>query len=226
MSSPFRAVSSRRRARPPVALGRGGLLALGLICAAIGAGAAAAPRVEHRTSETFLHFGRDPGAATAKVAGIAAPARPAEPATSAPVAAAAAAPPSRATTDEPPAPWRPEAIPLDPSYTPPKPASAPVEAARSYAATEPAAREPDPTPSRASFGRAFANCAAARAAGRSNIPRGDQAYASHLDRDDDGIACESGFGGRTTAKRGHASAVAARSHPFGVFASPRAGRRR
>jgi hypothetical protein len=36
----------------------------------------------------------------------------------------------------------------------------------------------------------FRNCKAARAAGRSRIPRGDPAYASHLDRDGDGIACE------------------------------------
>ncbi len=38
--------------------------------------------------------------------------------------------------------------------------------------------------------RAFPSCAAARAAGRTNIRRGEPGYGSHLDRDDDGIACE------------------------------------
>ena len=38
----------------------------------------------------------------------------------------------------------------------------------------------------------FDNCAEARAAGRVNIPVGDPAYAPHLDRDLDGIACEQG----------------------------------
>ena len=37
----------------------------------------------------------------------------------------------------------------------------------------------------------FANCSEARAAGRSNIRRGEPGYAPHLDRDGDGIACES-----------------------------------
>lgn len=36
----------------------------------------------------------------------------------------------------------------------------------------------------------FANCDAAYAAGRADIPRGDAMYAAKLDRDDDGIACE------------------------------------
>ncbi|KQH76139.1 calcium-binding protein [Mycobacterium gordonae] len=37
----------------------------------------------------------------------------------------------------------------------------------------------------------YANCKAAAADGRYNIPRGDPAYAPKLDRDGDGIACES-----------------------------------
>ncbi|WP_241011165.1 excalibur calcium-binding domain-containing protein [Mycobacterium camsae] len=37
----------------------------------------------------------------------------------------------------------------------------------------------------------YANCKAAAADGRYNIPRGDPAYAPKLDRDNDGIACES-----------------------------------
>lgn len=36
----------------------------------------------------------------------------------------------------------------------------------------------------------YENCDAARAAGAAPLYRGDPGYASHLDRDDDGIACE------------------------------------
>lgn len=36
----------------------------------------------------------------------------------------------------------------------------------------------------------YRNCAAARAAGAAPIRRGEPGYASHLDRDNDGIACE------------------------------------
>ncbi|MDP4574104.1 excalibur calcium-binding domain-containing protein [Qipengyuania sp. G39] len=36
----------------------------------------------------------------------------------------------------------------------------------------------------------FANCDAARAAGAAPISRGQPSYASHLDRDGDGMACE------------------------------------
>ena len=37
----------------------------------------------------------------------------------------------------------------------------------------------------------FANCSEAHAAGRYNIRRGDPAYRPKLERDNDGIACES-----------------------------------
>jgi hypothetical protein len=37
----------------------------------------------------------------------------------------------------------------------------------------------------------YANCKEAHKDGRYDIPRGDPAYAPKLDRDDDGIACES-----------------------------------
>ncbi|OBA60810.1 calcium-binding protein [Mycobacterium sp. 1100029.7] len=37
----------------------------------------------------------------------------------------------------------------------------------------------------------YANCKAAAKDGRYNIPRGDPAYQPKLDRDNDGIACES-----------------------------------
>jgi hypothetical protein len=36
----------------------------------------------------------------------------------------------------------------------------------------------------------FANCSAARAAGRENIRRGEPGYRPALDRDNDGVACE------------------------------------
>ena len=36
----------------------------------------------------------------------------------------------------------------------------------------------------------YRNCAAARAAGAAPLYRGQSGYASHLDRDNDGIACE------------------------------------
>lgn len=50
---------------------------------------------------------------------------------------------------------------------------------------------PAPKPQRA-FGSPtyYANCAAARAAGAAPVRRGDPGYASHLDRDNDGIGCE------------------------------------
>ena len=36
----------------------------------------------------------------------------------------------------------------------------------------------------------YANCSQAHAAGRYDIPRSDPAYASRLDADNDGLACE------------------------------------
>lgn len=42
-----------------------------------------------------------------------------------------------------------------------------------------------------SSGVAFANCTEAKAAGYHDIPRGAPGYSSKLDRDGDGIACES-----------------------------------
>ncbi|MFF1308262.1 excalibur calcium-binding domain-containing protein [Streptomyces sp. NPDC058307] len=36
----------------------------------------------------------------------------------------------------------------------------------------------------------FENCTEAYAAGHANIPKGDEHYGSHLDRDGDGIACD------------------------------------
>lgn len=44
-------------------------------------------------------------------------------------------------------------------------------------------------------GRVYPNCAAAHAAGAAPIRRGEFGYGAHLDRDNDGIACEVGNGG-------------------------------
>lgn len=48
----------------------------------------------------------------------------------------------------------------------------------------------DQSPQRATQGRAFRNCAEARAAGAAPVRRGDPGYGPHLDRDGDGIGCE------------------------------------
>lgn len=55
-----------------------------------------------------------------------------------------------------------------------------------------ASRPPAPKVQRFSSGRAtyYANCSAARAAGAAPVRRGDPGYASHLDRDGDGVGCE------------------------------------
>ncbi|WP_051853835.1 excalibur calcium-binding domain-containing protein [Streptomyces sp. NRRL S-146] len=36
----------------------------------------------------------------------------------------------------------------------------------------------------------YGNCSEVRAAGAAPIHRGEPGYASHLDRDDDGVACD------------------------------------
>ncbi|MBN8552375.1 MAG: excalibur calcium-binding domain-containing protein [Caulobacterales bacterium] len=50
---------------------------------------------------------------------------------------------------------------------------------------------PDAGRDRTAPTRAFPNCTAARAAGRAPLRRGEPGYGPHLDRDNDGIACES-----------------------------------
>ena len=59
------------------------------------------------------------------------------------------------------------------------------------------ASKPAPAPKRQSLysrpsSDAFPNCAAARAAGAAPVRRGDPGYGTHLDRDGDGVGCESG----------------------------------
>ena len=51
-------------------------------------------------------------------------------------------------------------------------------------------RAPKPTPFFGGGQGAYANCAAARAAGAAPVYRGDPGYGSHLDRDNDGVGCE------------------------------------
>ena len=46
------------------------------------------------------------------------------------------------------------------------------------------------SPGRSSQSGPFANCSEARAAGAAPVKRGDPGYASHLDRDNDGVGCE------------------------------------
>lgn len=51
-------------------------------------------------------------------------------------------------------------------------------------------RQTAPSPQPAPSGPNFSNCKEARAAGYSHMRRGEPGYASHLDRDGDGIACD------------------------------------
>lgn len=74
----------------------------------------------------------------------------------------------------------PEPIPV----TEPEVDAAQTEPAPLYAAPEPA---PAPAPQQNVY---FANCTEARAAGAAPVYAGDAGYASHLDRDGDGIGCE------------------------------------
>ena len=70
----------------------------------------------------------------------------------------------------------------------PGPGSASTVATLPRAATQPAPQQPAPAPPAA--GVYYANCTAARAAGAAPILRGQPGYASKLDRDNDGVACE------------------------------------
>lgn len=78
-----------------------------------------------------------------------------------------------------------------PSMRLPSPGSALTTAAlprtANPAASQPAPRPVSPAPAQDVN---YANCTAARAAGAAPIMRGEPGYASKLDRDNDGIACE------------------------------------
>ncbi len=58
-----------------------------------------------------------------------------------------------------------------------------------YVAPPPPAPEPTPAP-QASANVYYRNCSAARAAGAAPVYAGEPGYASHLDRDNDGVGCE------------------------------------
>lgn len=81
----------------------------------------------------------------------------------------------------------------------PKPAPAPVQKAPEPVAPEPVAPapvapapQPEPVPAApAAPAAAFANCSAAKAAGAAPLYAGSPGYAPKLDRDGDGVACES-----------------------------------
>lgn len=49
----------------------------------------------------------------------------------------------------------------------------------------------EPAPAAAPVGASYMNCDAARAAGAAPVHRGDAGYAKHLDRDGDGVGCQS-----------------------------------
>lgn len=49
---------------------------------------------------------------------------------------------------------------------------------------------PPPANRARSSNGAFANCDAARRAGRAPVRRGQPGYGRHLDRDNDGVGCE------------------------------------
>lgn len=50
---------------------------------------------------------------------------------------------------------------------------------------------PPPPPTTQAVSTYYENCSAAKAAGAAPVYRGDPGYGSHLDRDDDGVGCES-----------------------------------
>ncbi|WP_442791258.1 excalibur calcium-binding domain-containing protein [Mycobacterium sp. Aquia_216] len=68
----------------------------------------------------------------------------------------------------------------------------------------------------------YANSKAAAAGGRYNIPRGDPAYQQKLDRDNDGIACES-HRALISRRCDSAAARAARAAPGPPGSTPAAG---
>jgi len=74
-----------------------------------------------------------------------------------------------------------------PTMRPPAPGAAPTLAALPRAAALPV---PQPAPAPPAQDVYYENCTAARAAGAAPIMRGEPGYASKLDRDNDGIACE------------------------------------
>lgn len=69
-------------------------------------------------------------------------------------------------------------------------ASPPAQAGQRYQPANSLAPSSYAAPQGLRSGRAFANCAEARAAGAAPVRRGEAGYGPHLDRDNDGIGCE------------------------------------
>jgi hypothetical protein len=72
------------------------------------------------------------------------------------------------------------------------PVTAPATTRATTAASAPATAPPTApaTTTRAPAAVSYANCAAVRAAGAAPIRRGEPGYSTSLDRDGDGVACE------------------------------------
>jgi hypothetical protein len=127
---------------------------------------------------------------------------PVEPAPEPAPEAPAPEPAPEAPAPEVPAPETPAPVPAEPEPETPAPAPVPEapepEPAPEEPAPEPApedpALEPAPAPEPAAPAPApevfYKNCDAVRAAGAAPIYAGTPGYASHLDRDDDGIGCD------------------------------------
>ncbi|MGC7207954.1 excalibur calcium-binding domain-containing protein, partial [Mycobacteroides abscessus] len=65
----------------------------------------------------------------------------------------------------------------------------------------------------APLAHAYPNCAAARAAGAAPLYRGQPGYSSKLDRDGDGVACETGSSGYSPGQSIPAPAIPSASVP-------------
>jgi hypothetical protein len=77
------------------------------------------------------------------------------------------------------------------STTPPPPAAPATEVPDVAPPAQPAPYTPPVQPPPAAPAEAYyANCSEARAAGAAPLHRGEPGYRSGLDRDDDGVACE------------------------------------
>lgn len=94
----------------------------------------------------------------------------------------------------------PEPLPLVPSTLAPPTTLPPTTAApatappvtRAVVATTRATLPPQTSPPPTQVARTYyANCSEARDAGAAPVRRGDPGYGSHLDRDGDGVGCES-----------------------------------
>ncbi|WP_371405631.1 excalibur calcium-binding domain-containing protein [Kribbella sp. NBC_00662] len=89
-----------------------------------------------------------------------------------------------ATVTLPPLPARTVTVPAPPTSRRTTKTTAPVPLVQNTQSAEPKKTE---APETSVY---YANCAAVRAAGKAPLYRGDPGYSAHLDRDNDGVACE------------------------------------